>query len=384
LIFTSIIILFFALIFQKPLIRTFTGILGTSFSIAIAFSGYILLGVKKIFQSSKEKKYVDLGAILMVMGSLDPMVYMGLAAISAAIAVYNVYQGIQKQKEEEDIQAKEQKKEESRRAQEEEEFTQEKARLAEEKKAAAQEEESSETEEAEIISHEDLLEIITNGILSLKEENLLMIKTFLASEQHRHPDQIFNLINQYHGQVIDLLNRNFSESPIDDVEFMFLAEHYFRQLLQLLQAKFAEFEEIDPEWEPILSRMYEFAPDAKEHFDTHADWDEDVAWKYNDFFFGYKVNPEPAPELAPEPAPEWYQVLISTGVSFPFPSFFYWCAVLISFCRIISTHPLSMREYFSWQWYYWWTFIKNLGQQNYLNLKLLKNNTLNFRKSKKL
>jgi hypothetical protein len=56
LIFSSIILVFFALIFQKLLIRTIIGMSGASFSMAITFCGYLVLSVKEIFKFAREKK----------------------------------------------------------------------------------------------------------------------------------------------------------------------------------------------------------------------------------------------------------------------------------------------------------------------------------------
>jgi hypothetical protein len=50
---------------------------------------------------------MEVTSIIIFLGSLDLMIFTGLALVSAAIAAYNIYQAVQKQKEEESIWAQE-------------------------------------------------------------------------------------------------------------------------------------------------------------------------------------------------------------------------------------------------------------------------------------
>jgi hypothetical protein len=325
----------------------------------------------------------DLGTIIVVMGSLDPMIFTGLAVVSAAIAAYNLYKIIEERNEEElRREAAQARREAAAQARREAAQNRRKAAQARREASAKARREAAQTRQTQESSEEDLAEQVPNmteaqlnellvniadSTLETQEQHLKVVAEMINSPYDVWPEEVFVLVEEYHTHIITELNAVFKYTWKHDAEFVFLEKQYFTKLLELLEARYSNFANPDPEWEPVLSRMFDFALKAEEYFRTNSNFDR-FLWLFNDLFYGYGVNPEPVPpSVIIEPVPEWDQVFINTGVSFPCHIFFYSCTVILGFWGLFSTN----NEYFSWQWHYWWTFIKNLGQQNYLNLKIL-------------
>jgi hypothetical protein len=93
--------------------------------------------------------------------------------------------------------------------------------------------------------------------LSFKKEHLLTLETLLDSEYNVRLHHVFALVDQYHGYLIYILNRDLPYGFVDDIEFTFLHEEYFKELLELLEIKVVNFENPDHEWDQVLSRMYQ-------------------------------------------------------------------------------------------------------------------------------
>jgi hypothetical protein len=143
-------------------------------------------------------------SIVNLLASADPMIYLGLAVISAVIASYNIY-------------------------------------------IAVQEEAARDAQEETVTAHADMIREVTNLIFNEKETNLRLIEVLL--DQDPNIRQILVLVDKYHEHTTDhewvmVLNRintfatntedTFRNNSDFDVYAALFEEFFGMQILELL------------------------------------------------------------------------------------------------------------------------------------------------------